>query len=369
MLLTRLRLENFRNYAQLDVAFQHGVHVLYGANGAGKTSVLEAIYYLALLRSFRTSQDKNLVQKGKEMFRIEGIFETPQGSHFKTHIAYSLREGKVLSLNGERVTRFIDYIGTIPVVLIAPSDLTISQSGPQMRRRFIDIMLSQSNKLYLNNLKEYKRALKHRNLLLQQEHPDETQLASWEALLSRYGAEIIRKRVETVALLSEWVQTLYQELSAGTDKVKLVYRSGVKNLSDNVEAQLAQLLWANRAKDGALGSTTVGPHRDDILFLLNGLPFRQVGSQGEHKTLIIALKLAEFRYLQQMHQQPPILLFDDIFGELDATRIQAMLGRLTEIGQVFVTTTSKNFFEKMHEIPASFHYYNVKNGTISTEVA
>ncbi len=369
MLLNRLRLENFRIYSQVAVEFREGVNVLYGANGSGKTSILEAIYYLALIRSFRTRQDRNLVQKGKEMFRIEGFLETPQGSHFKTHIAFSLREGKVLSLNGERVTRFIEYIGTIPVVLIAPTDLTISQSGPQMRRRFIDIMLSQSNKLYLNNLKEYKRALKHRNLLLQQESPDIGQLASWEALLARYGAQIIEKRRETIALLSDWVQALYQGLSATTDKVKMVYQTAVKELSGDIENQLLHLLQQNRQRDRVLGSTSIGPHRDDVLFLLNGMPFRQVGSQGEHKTLIIALKLAEFRYLQQMHQQPPILLFDDIFGELDATRIQAMLARLTEIGQVFVTTTSKNFFEKMHEIPANFHYYNVKNGTISPDLA
>ncbi len=369
MYLVTLRLENFRNYEQLAVAFHKGVNILYGPNGAGKTSVLEAIYYLALIRSFRTHQDNNLVQKGKEMFRIQGVFETPQGSSFQAHVAFSRQQGKVLSLDHERVTRFVDYIGTVPVVLIAPADLTISQSGPLARRRFLDIMLSQSNKLYLHHLKEYKRALKTRNWLLKQETVDVAQLATWEALLARHGAAIIQKRVETVAQLSGWVRQLYQELSHTEDKVKLVYQSTVPIEGDNLETALLQALAANRQRDGALQTTTVGPHRDDVLFLLNGMPFRQVGSQGEHKTLIIALKLAEFRYLQQMHAYPPILLFDDIFGELDAQRIQAMLARITEIGQVFVTTTSRNFFEKMHEIPASLHYYYVKDGTITAEAA
>ncbi len=369
MHLLTLRLENFRNYNQLTVAFQKGVNVLYGANGAGKTSVLEAIYYLALIRSFRTHQDTHLVQKGKEMFRIQGVFETPQGSSFQAHVAFSRQQGKVLSLNHERVTRFIDYIGTVPVVLIAPADLTISQSGPQARRRFLDIMLSQSNKLYLHHLKEYKRALKSRNWLLKQESIDTAQLATWEALLARHGAAIIRKRQETVEQLSQWVRHLFQELSHTDDKVKLIYQTGIALEQNNLEEALQQRLATTRQNDIALQTTTVGPHRDDVLFLLNGMPFRQVGSQGEHKTLIIALKLAEFQHLQQVHASPPILLFDDIFGELDARRIASMLTRITEMGQVFVTTTSRNFFEKLHEIPTSLHYYYVKDGTITAEAA
>ncbi len=365
MILYRLKLENFRNYARSEVLFHHGMNVLFGQNGQGKTNILESIYYLALTKSFRSSNDRNLIRYRQTYFRVEGEFKTVQGRVWKSAIAYSPDKGKRLMVNGEKITKFSEYIGRIPVVLLAPGDLEISQAGPAHRRRFLDILLSQAGKLYLHHLVEYRRSLRQRNTILQEETSNPALLESWDEALIEHGVGLMEKRQEAVQFLDEWVKKYYRELSGREDRVKIVYQSSVKwNGTDSPAEAFRQALRQQRQRELALQMTTVGPHRDDLLFLLNGKPLRAVGSQGEHKTFVIALKLAEIQYLRQMQSEPPILLFDDIFGELDEQRIGNMVRSLTQIGQVFITTTSPDFFGKLPhwQEPASF--YRIEAGQI-----
>jgi len=366
MVLQHLKLRSFRNYSQCDVSFYPGKNVLFGLNGQGKTNLLESIYYLALTKSFRTNNDKNLILYKEEFFRIQAELSSAQGRTYNTTIAFSLSEGKRLIYNNQRVQKFSEYIGIIPIVLLATSDLEISQAGPQKRRHFLDVMLSQASKIYLNDLIQYKRALKQRNTILQMESIEKNLLVSWEEALVQAGVEIITKRLEAISELEEYVRKYYQKLSASDDKIKIVYQYSfpLKGF-DNLSSAFKNALKENIDKDLVQGKTSVGPHRDDLQFLINGKPLRVVGSQGEHKTFTIALKMAEFFYLQKVQSEPPILLFDDIFGELDPVRILNMIDTLSDIGQVFITTTSPNFFGKVTNWDNSTFFYEVVNATVN----
>nr|NIV04320.1 DNA replication and repair protein RecF [Calditrichia bacterium]NIV72209.1 DNA replication and repair protein RecF [Calditrichia bacterium]NIV99128.1 DNA replication and repair protein RecF [Candidatus Saccharibacteria bacterium] len=274
-------------------------------------------------------------------------------------------KGKHLTVNRQKAQKFSEYIGEVPVVLLNPADLNLSQGSPAQRRRFMDVLLSQSSKLYLHHLIQYNRSLKQRNRLLDSELKDWQLIHSWEENLVTHGTEVILKRKETAEQLSEMVSRFYQELSQEVDRVKIIYRSNVPfRTGEDVVEVYRQQFEQKRAQETNYGATMVGPHRDDLLFLINGTIMKDYASQGEHKTFVIALKLAEFRYLQQQRSQSPILLFDDIFGELDSQRIQSMLNQLSQIGQVFVTTTSRNFFDKVRDFDASTHYYFVEEGKI-----
>lgn len=366
MVLSFLKLVNFRNYLLAEIRFKDGILVLFGKNGQGKTNILESIYYLALTKSFRTSNDLNLILNGQDFFRIQGELVTRQGRTLTTSMAYSKTEGKRLVFNNQKIQKFSDYIGNIPVVLLAPSDLEISQSGPQRRRQFLDVMLSQGSKLYLYHLIQYRRSLRQRNALLQSENPDKNLLQSWEDALVENGVVLVRKRQETVRLLEEQVRHFYQQLSGSEDKIKLIYRCSFPAEEEpDLKRAFRRALEANRDKDLLLGTTSVGPHRDDILFLINGKPLRAVGSQGEHKTFVIALKMAEFHFLRGVQEEPPLLLLDDIFGELDAERISNMIGSLSEIGQVFITTTSPDFFGKVKQWDQNVTFYEIQQGTVT----
>jgi DNA replication and repair protein RecF len=369
MQIKRLSLLNFRNYQRADIEFYDGVHVIYGGNGAGKTNILEAIYYLALTKSFRTNIDKNLILNIEKMFRVQGEFKTSQEQAIVSNIAYSPERGKTLSVNGQKAPKFSDYIGDVPVVLLHPEDLSLSRGGPSQRRRFLDILLSQSSKLYLHHLIQYNRSLRQRNRLLSdsgEKKCDPQLLKSWEENLINHGLELIVRRTEAAAQLNEQVKQYYRELSKKDDKVKIIYRSNVQQQGDETLSEAFERLFEQkRTQEQEYRTTLLGPHRDDLLFLLNGKPMRDYASQGEHKTFVIALKLAEFQHLQQQRLQFPILLFDDIFGELDANRIRQMLQQLSDIGQVFVTTTSRNFFEKIQDFSLPTHFYRVKKGNIT----
>ncbi len=370
MILKQLALINFRNYQQQDFVFQEGTNVIFGKNGQGKTNILESIYYLALTKSFRANKDQNLILHSKPYFRIQGEFQTTQGRIHNVSSAYSMQEGKRLIHNNQRIQKFADYIGKIPVVLLAPADLEISQGGPQQRRQVLDILLSQSSSLYLHQLLQYRRTLKQRNTLLSENTGDPDVLQSWDEALIQHGSAVIRKRLEAVEVLDPLIKELYQKLSGASDKIKLVYRSSFSMHSgDSIESGFRNAIDESRQKELAQQTSLVGPHRDDVLVLINGKPLRLVGSQGEHKTFVISLKMAEKRYLQTVQNEPPILLFDDIFGELDAGRITNMIGSLPEIGQVFITTTSPRFFDKFSMWNQKTSFYEIEKGAATLRSA
>ncbi len=370
MILNNLKLINFRNYKKEDIIFKPGTNILFGKNGQGKTNILESIYYLALTKSFRTNNDQNLILNSEDYFRIQGEFNIQQGREMVSSIAFSTQEGKRLNYNNQKVQKFSEYIGQIPIVLLAPSDLQISQNGPHKRRQFLDIMLSQASQLYLHQLLQYRRSLKQRNSLLQEENVDIRLLQSWDEALVQQGATVIEKRLEAVKKLDYLVKDYYVQLSGGQDKVKLVYQCSFPlKEAESIQGNFKSALEKQLDKDRKLQATTVGPHRDDILFLINGKPMRWVGSQGEHKTLIIALKMAEYQFLGNIQNAVPILLFDDIFGELDSGRITNMIATLSRIGQVFITTTSPYFFGKVDRWTGDTFFYEINQGRVKISEA
>lgn len=365
MVLNKLHLTNFRNYHEQKIVFHGGTNILFGNNGEGKTNILESLYYLALTKSFRTNNDQNLILNNESFFRIQGDFTNEQGRKIVSAIAFSVSEGKRIHLNNQKISKFSDYIGSIPVVLLAPSDLDVTLAGPQQRRRFLDIMLSQSSKVYLHHSLHYRRSLKQRNLLFQQGSTDHQLLQSWDEALIQNGSILIEKRIEAVEKLDELIKQYYQQMSGNSDKVKLVYQCSFpikapEKISEHYQLALQQ----NLEKDRLNQATSIGPHRDEILFLINGKPLKAIGSQGEHKTFVISLKMAEYHYLQSMNKSLPLLLFDDIFGELDSSRINNMIHSLSAIGQVFITTTSPNFFGKLAQWKGDTFFYQVQQGTV-----
>jgi DNA replication and repair protein RecF len=365
MFLNKLYLTRFRNYRDQNINFHSGTNILCGNNGQGKTNIIESIYYLALTKSFRTNNDQNLILSSESFFRIQGDFTTKQGRKLTSAIAFSASEGKRLNYDHQRIQKFSDYIGSIPIVLLAPSDLDITQGGPQQRRKFLDIMLSQASKTYLYHLLQYRRSLKQRNLLFQQTELDDHLLQAWEEALVQHGTILIEKRIEALEKLDALVKGFYTQMSGGSEKIKLVYQSTFPLKDQQKIPELYhQALKQNFEKDLLSQSTGIGPHRDDILFLISGKSLKAVGSQGEHKTFIIALKMAEYHYLQSVRKNLPLLLFDDIFGELDAERIGNMITSLSQIGQVFITTTSANFFGKLTSWKGQTAFYHIQQGTV-----
>lgn len=368
MILTKIKLINFRNYKKEEICFYPGINVLFGQNGQGKTNVLESLYFLSLTKSFRTHSDQNLVLYGEDFCRVQGEFNSDEGRLNSTAIAYSLSHGKLLKYNGQKVFKFSDYIGSIPIVLLSPADLEISQGGPFRRRQFLDIMLSQSSQVYLHHLLEYRRALKQRNALLQTGIIDKDMMEAWEDALIKNGTVLFKKRWEAMEKLDPMVKSHYRNLSGGTDNTKIVYQSPISNKDpEQFQSEYKKALKDSFLKDKQLEKTSVGPHRDNLLFLINGKPLRTIGSQGEHKTFIIALKIAEYFYLKNTHQEAPILLFDDIFGELDSRRIKNMIETLSQIGQVFITTTSSNFFNKVESWNQKTFFYEIEKGAIQVQ--
>jgi DNA replication and repair protein RecF len=367
MILKRLKLQSFRNYERCDIEFHPGKNVLFGRNGQGKTNVLESIYYLALTKSFRTSIDQYLILHKENLFRIQAELNCFQERKHKISMGFSTTEGKRLIYNGQKIYKFAEYIGTIPLVLLAPSDLEISQMGPFKRRHFLDIMLSQASKLYLNDLIQYRRSLRQRNAILQSSPLNQEVLKSWDEALILSGTSIIEKRLEATKTLDHFVKEAYNKLSGGKDSTKIVYQSVVslKHL-DNIKDHYREALAMYRSKDQESGITNLGPHRDDLLFLINGMPLRSIGSQGEHKTFTIALKMAEFKYLQNIQPESPILLLDDVFAELDSHRLINMIDTLSEMGQVFITTTSPDFFGKVRQWDPSTFFYEIKKGELQS---
>ncbi|RMG32493.1 MAG: DNA replication and repair protein RecF, partial [Methanobacteriota archaeon] len=225
MQLQQLSLLNFRNYRQATIKFFDGIHVLYGENGAGKTSILEAIYYLALTKSFRTTIDRHLINHEETMFRLQGQFQAPHGNVLNVTIAYTKESGKHLTVNQQKPQTFSEYIGEVPIVLLHPADLELSQGSPSYRRRFLDVLLSQSSKLYLHHLIQYTRSLKQRNQILQNPSPDRVLLSSWDENIITHGVEIVRKRKDAVLQLEKLVKKYYRQISQKNDEVTIHYRT------------------------------------------------------------------------------------------------------------------------------------------------
>jgi DNA replication and repair protein RecF len=335
--LAHLRLRDFRNYARLDADFASGFHLLLGDNAQGKTNILEAIYLMATLRSFRGVGGAQMIRHGAKGYFAGGNV-VGQGGH-EIKIYWSARERK-LALDGQPVKRLADYFGTLRAVVFCTEDLQLVKGAGRARRRFLDLLLAQTQPGYLPLLQRYMHTVRARNALLKQRSGDEVALDSFSQELVKLGNEIIRARRELAPKFSPLARLAYRRISNDAEELRIEYQPSVKS---DFAVELAQ----SRARERTYRSTLVGPHRDDLQLLLNEKSAAQFGSEGQKRTLAIALKMAQAEFLAGLHGSPPILLIDDVMGELDVKRRSGFLPLLEQArrtsGQVFMTATGENW--------------------------
>jgi len=356
--LAHLRLRDFRNYARLDVDFAPGFHLLLGDNAQGKTNILEAIYLMATLRSFRGVGGAQMIRHGHKGYFVGGHV-TARG-HREIKLFWSARERK-LALDGQPVKRLTDYLGVLRTVVFCTEDMQLVKGAARARRRFLDLLLAQTQPGYLPLLQRYMRAVRARNALLKQRAPDEAALDSFSRELIRLGDEVIRSRRELVPKFSPLARLAYRRIAHDAEELRIEYQPSVRN---DFAVELAQ----SRNRERSYRTTLVGPHRDDLQLLLNGKSAAQFASEGQKRTLAIALKMAQAEILAGFHGSPPILLIDDVMGELDVKRRSGFLPLLESAhqtgGQAFITATEENW---PRELGKDLQRWKVRAGVLGRE--
>jgi DNA replication and repair protein RecF len=356
MHLAHLRLRDFRNYPRLDVDFAPGFHLLLGDNAQGKTNILESIYLMATLRSFRGVGGAQMVRHGQKGYLVAGRVAAQAEHDIRIYWSASERN---LSLDARPVRKLSEYLGTLRAVVFCTEDLQLVKGTARIRRRFMDLLLAQTQPTYLALLQNYARALRSRNALLRQRAADEGALESFTRELLRLGNEIMRLRHELAPRISPLVRLAYRRIAQDAEELRLEYHPSVRR-------DFAVELAAVRERERNWKITLVGPHRDDLQLLINEKSAAQFGSEGQKRTLGIALKMAQAEYLTGLAGTPPVLLIDDVMGELDAKRRAGLLPLLERAhharGQVFMTCTAQNW---PREIGRELIRWRVENGALN----
>ena len=352
MHLQELKLYNFKNFSDKTFNFDHKINCFVGDNGVGKTNILDAIYFLSLGKSYFNNNIRQIIKFDETSFSIKGTFDI-SGKPEVIHISYQLEKKKTIKRNNKTYERLADHIGLIPLVMISPYDRDLISERGETRRRFIDKIISQADAGYLSALIGYQKTLTQRNRLLKYfaaNHKfDGDTLDIYNNQLHQYGSLIHQKRQKFIKEFSVYLKEKYAVLSQGKELVNIIYDSEVTT------KPLHDLLTENIQKDRILQHTSKGIHRDDFLFEINDKPIKKFGSQGQQKSFLIALRLAEFEFLKHKSQQMPILLFDDIFDKLDENRVTQIIKMVNEkaFGQIFITDThaerTKNLIQNIHQ--------------------
>jgi len=357
MILRRLHLRNFRNYEKLDLEFSEHSNYFVGQNAQGKSNVLEAIYALALTRSFRSTSDKDLVRLGTEGYEIAGEFIDELGIRHQAVMVCDVREGKKISVDRKLVSS-LRWVGKFPVVLFSPESHKITSGPPAERRRFVDTLLSQSSSAYLTDLVEYYRVLRQRNTLLATAATENSDFAAWSEALAQFGCRVVAARIQ---LIRDYTQTLHQaytQIAGSPSPFRILYRTRFE-LTQLTPDFFLQLLRQTRAQEERRKRTLIGPHLDDFEFSLEGRDLRLYGSRGEQKTALMALKWAEAEYLKNKTGRAPLILIDDLPSELDAGRVAHALACFAGSGQLFWTAALR--LER--EANAEYHF-EVQHGEV-----
>jgi len=369
MHVQRISLEHFRNHSTTTIDLGAGVNVLLGNNGQGKTNILEALSFIGLTKSFFGAADRVVMQFGAESFQINAVIREDRGNENLVRVAYDDRTGeKRFLVNGVEPERRSAVIGRFPFVVLSPEHDVITSGSPGERRRWIDILLSQVSSLYLEELLEYRRALQQRNRILLdgrlEQRPAGDPIEPWTEALIRHGAEVLHRRREFVDTFRDRFAAEYVRLAGGTEHAGIDYRCSIDDggagTVNEVAGAFRAALERRRNDEMRRGSTLVGPHRDDLAFTLEGVRLQDYGSQGQHKTCLVALKFAERDFLADQRDEAPQFLLDDLFSELDADRSGRILDRLGRMGQCVVTTTDEGAFTSP---PFPVSRYHVEAGT------
>jgi DNA replication and repair protein RecF len=341
MYLKKLTLTNFKNYELNELEFSPKINCFVGNNGVGKTNILDAIHYLSLTKSFFNSIDGISVRHGEDYFIIQGTF-VREGEEDQIYCAFQKQKQKLLKRNGKEYQKLSDHVGRYPVVMISPADSVLITEGSEDRRRFLNKIISQYSGEYLDAVLRYNKALQQRNKLLKDfkfsGRFDIDVLSIWDAQLIKYGSYVYTERENLVNKLIPVFQEYYDKISSGKETVKLKYRSHLS------EGSFEEALMNAVNKDRFLEYTTVGIHKDDLLLEMGDFSVKSLGSQGQQKSYLVALKLAKFDYIKRKAGFSPILLLDDIFDKFDSERVEQII-RLVgneKFGQIFITDTHQN---------------------------
>lgn len=361
MWLESLHLQHFRNYQELDIHFHNGLNIFLGQNAQGKTNILESIYFLALTRSHRTRIDKDLIQFQQKTLSISGLLHRQIG---KLPLDIELTEkGRITKVNHLKQSKLSDYIGHMNVILFAPEDLQLIKGSPALRRKFIDVELGQIKPIYLSDLSNYNHILKQRNSYLKStDKIDETFLSVLDQQLAEYGSKVMMQRIDFLKKLEFFGNTKLIEISEKHEELTIQYQSSIRFTEKDtlLDAFLTELSRC-RKRDLFKKNTGVGPHRDDIGFFLSGVN-AHYGSQGQHRSLVLSLKLAEIELMKEVTREYPILLLDDVMSELDNNRQVKLLETISQNIQTFITTTS---LEHLSKLPEEVKIFTVKQGDIN----
>lgn len=365
MILEKLSLINYKNIREATLDLSSKINCMIGHNGAGKTNILDAVYFLSFCRSAFNPIDSQVIRHDENFFMLEGHYHSSIDQS-TIDISCGMKSGtkKHFRRNKKEYRRLSEHIGFIPLVMVSPADTLIIDGGSEERRRLMDMVISQYDRPYMESISRYNKALLQRNTMLkQEEEPDPEILSIWEEQLAAEGERIYQRRDTFINELSPIFQRYYEHISNCHEQVAINYESHCQR------GPLLDIIRRDRHKDRIMGYTLHGIHRDDLLFTLGDHPIRREGSQGQHKTFVVALKLAQFDFLKRTNGgNTPILLLDDIFDKLDANRVEQIVKLVAgeEFGQIFITDTNRSHLDQI--LSATSHDYkifHIENGEIN----
>lgn len=356
MNITKIKLENFRNYTNQEIIFNNGINVIYGNNAQGKTNILEAIFLCSMGKSFRTNKDKELVKINEDFAKINIEYEK---SDRKGKIEYIISDKKNISINGVKIKKLSELLGNINSIIFSPDDMEILKDGPQKRRKFLNMLISQLRPRYLFNLNDYNKTLEQRNNYLRQikyENKPKNMIDIWNEKLANHAQIIYEYRKEFVDKLLKKILNIHKNITNNSEQININYISEFKNKEEYIKKLNEKL-----NKDIERGYTSTGIHRDDFEVYINGKNINLYGSQGQFRTAILSLKLSELYVIYDEVGEYPILLLDDFMSELDENRRKKFVENITD-AQVILTGTHKLILENFN-----YNIYNVKDGQVKNE--
>ena len=363
MILKRISILNYKNLEQVELSFSPKLNCFFGQNGMGKTNLLDAVYFLSFCKSAGNPIDSQNICHDADFFVIQGFYEAADGTPEEIYCGMKRRQKKQFKRNKKEYTRLSDHIGFLPLVMVSPADSELIAGGSDERRRFMDVVISQYDKEYLDALIRYNKALVQRNTLLKSEQPVEEELfLVWEEMLEQAGEVVFRKREAFIREFIPIFQSFYSFISQDREKVGLSYDSHAR------DASLLEVLKESRARDQIMGYSLRGVHKDELNMLLGGFPIKREGSQGQNKTYLVALKLAQFDFLKRTGTTVPLLLLDDIFDKLDASRVEQIIKLVAgdSFGQIFITDTNREHLDRiLHKVGSDYKMFRVEQGTVA----
>lgn len=364
MILKNISIINYKNIKSANLELSPKINCLIGHNGMGKTNFLDAIYYLSFCRSAYNPIDSQIITHDEAFFMLEGNYDNGKGEVENIYCGMKRGTKKHFKRNKKEYKRLSQHIGLIPLIFVSPSDVSLIEGGSEERRRLMDVVISQYDNSYIEALGNYNKALQQRNALLKMDtEPDPMLMELWEQQMAQNGELLYQKRQAFVDELVPLFQNIYQHISGNKEVVNLRYVSHCQR------GPLLEVIQRDRFKDRAVGYSLHGVHRDDLEFLLGDYAMKREGSQGQNKTFVIALKLAQFSFLQRTCSNTiPLLLLDDIFDKLDAQRVEAIVKLVSSdnFGQIFITDTNRDHLDQiLSNMDGEYKIFSVDSGKIS----